>query len=194
VEADAGSTAAPSAGEEGSIHEPAEREALARLVGAERPTGASEALDEERIDAETERLIAEAAEREGSPPPHVQTAAESDRGLARQMEETEARIAAAQQRTADALDRAAARLAEAEARASEAESRAAHAEELAKLKGEEMESEVRLRELLDRIAEAERRADEAEQRARETVARMADPADPQGAEPAADPPEEPRSG
>jgi DNA uptake protein ComE-like DNA-binding protein len=173
----------PSVGREPSIQEAAEREALDRLVAAERRAGPSHAPDEERIQAEAERRIAEAAERivdeapaaAAQEPPDARRDAE--RTLARQLEETEARLAAAQQRTAAALDRAATRLREAEARASEAESRAAHADKLAKLKNEELEGEARLRELLDRIAETEDRAAEAERRASETVARIAGLAD-----------------
>jgi len=168
------------------MQEAAEREALARLVAAERRAGPSNAPDEERIQAEADRRVAEAAERavDEAPEPVAQEPLETRRGaersLARKLEETEARLAAAQERTAAALDRAATRLSEAEARASEAESRAAHAEELAKLKNEELEREARLGELLDRISETEERAAEAERRARETVARIADLADRQG--------------
>ncbi len=184
VEAAAPSGGVPSASREPSIQEAAEREALARLVAAERRGGPADAPDEERIQAEAERRVAEAAERAGDEapgPPGAQEPREAhrdpERSLARQIEETEARIAAAQQRTAAALERAATRLSDAEARANEAESRAAHAEELAKLKSEELERETRLRELLDRIAETEERAADAERRARETVARIADLAD-----------------
>jgi len=218
----------PPPGREPSIQEAAEREALARLVEAERRSEPSEVPDEARIQAETERRISEAAERvvdEGpAPAPPTPPAAEpqppappapsapehepaarpgeltSERReallaelsateeqlerrrpegqvLAREIEDTEERLAAAQRRTAEALDRAAMRLKEVEARASEAESRAKHAEELAKLKNEEMERESSLRELLDRIAQTEERAAEAEQRAQETVSRIADLAD-----------------
>ena len=191
----------PSSGEERSIQEAAEREALARLVDAERRAGAVTEPDEARIQGETERRISEAAERveseatveqpeaPGTAPGQAQPASPAppvretpgleprrahEQELAREIEDTEARLAAAQQRTAEALDRATSRLKEVEARASEAEARAEHAEEFAKLKKEEAERESRLRELLDRIAQAEQRAAEAEQRARETVDRIAD--------------------
>src|SRR5207244_4497004 len=106
-------------------------------------------------------------------------------------QETESRLADAQQRISDALERAAKRLEEVEARATEAESRAARAERLAKLKTEGIERERRLRTMLDRIAQAEERASEAERRARETVSRIAnlgsEPAPPVPKPPAADP-------
>ena len=95
--------------------------------------------------------------------------------LARELVDTEERLAENQRRTDEALRRAAERLQEVEDRAAEAEARAERAEQLANAKAEEFERTGRLREMLDRIAEAEQRASSAEQRAREAVDRVAEP-------------------
>jgi DNA uptake protein ComE-like DNA-binding protein len=134
---------------------------------AEPPAPAVAELRSERREA----LLAElrAAEQ------HLERRRAGEQQLAREIEETAARLAASQRRTAEALERAELRLKEAEARASEAESRAEEAERLAKLKTEETDRETQLREVLDRIARTEERAAEAEQRARESVWQITDP-------------------
>jgi len=143
--------------------------------------------EDERVRAEAERRIreveemqreAEARLEEANVPaegrkldePHVEEGA-----LARELVETEQRLAADHQRTAEALDRATERLEQVESRAAEAEQRAARAERLAALKAEEIERADRLREMLDRIAKAERRATETERRARAAVERVSEP-------------------
>ncbi|MET0128950.1 MAG: helix-hairpin-helix domain-containing protein, partial [Solirubrobacterales bacterium] len=189
--------ATPAAGDQ-SIREAAEREALARLAEAERRSdaeraGAAEAPAVEQgagapeeAEERIERARAEPAGTAAPEPRREALLAELQRTeeqleqhraqeqeLARELTDTEQRIAANRRRTEEALERAASRLQEVEARAAEAEERAQRAEELTKADDDELEKTDRLREMLDRIAEAEQRASSAEQRARAAVEQAA---------------------